>query len=206
MVDLEEDVDFGEATELAVHGVHPARWQRARKDVDVRDLLYQLHSLRGSPVVCPFHGDRSPSFYVHIHNNDCHCYGCPDGDQTWDTIKIVARSLEISPSQAVSWLEREYHLPQLTDEEMAKFESEDVYDLSESNRGEGSLLTVEDLRPPYLREARRMIAFAPKEDRLQYAEELTNGYSLAFHYSDPSLLARVVGVAEVNSLVRAKTS
>lgn len=208
MVDLEEDVDvdFGVAEELAVHGIHPARWHRARKSVDVRDLLFQLHGLRGSPIVCPFHGDRSPSFYIHVHNNDCHCYGCPDGEQTWDTVKIAARSLDISMSQAVNWLEREYHLPPLTDEEMQNFDTTDVYDPDKADEESGEvLLTANDLLEPYIQEAKRMIIATPMEDRLPFAEELVNACSLAMHYSDPSLMARVVGVEVVRSLVRAKT-
>ena len=111
---LDDDVDFGDAGELAAGGnrISDARWERARSEVDARDVIFMLHDRRGNPMSCPFHGrDSKPSFYYFPENNTCFCYGCPDGDGYWDNVKVVARTLEITRPQALRWLEREFHLP-----------------------------------------------------------------------------------------------
>ena len=46
---LDDDVDFGDVEELkAGHGhghISDARWERARSEVDARDVIFMLHGI-----------------------------------------------------------------------------------------------------------------------------------------------------------------
>lgn len=120
-----EMVDFGDP-ELYLHmGISEARWERAKANPDVRDLIQDLFGLRGNPISCPFHGtDSKPSFNFFPKNNDCTCYGCGDGDNYWDNVKIVARNFGYHTPEgkddrhaALEWLEAHYPMPKLKDDD-----------------------------------------------------------------------------------------
>ena len=212
MAELEDDdVEFGDVNEMQFQGISQARWDRAKKDVDIRDLIFQLYGKRGNPISCPFHGrDSKPSFYFFLENNDCTCYGCAEGDNYWDTIKVVTKTLEITRSQAVRWLEREYNLPPLADEADVVIDV-DAAEEAEDEEPAPPLLTVEELRPHYEAKVRRLLIQSRNEPLEHLLEETVPNAQMFLrrffeseHYQDPYMLAHVVGAETVRGLIRTK--
>jgi hypothetical protein len=120
-----EVVDFSDQDIYLNMGVSDARWDRAKANPDVRDLLSDLEGARGNPISCPFHGsDSKPSFYIYPKANDCWCWGCGEVDGYWDNVKIVARHFGMATAEgkddrvtALKWLEAHYPMPELKDDE-----------------------------------------------------------------------------------------
>lgn len=76
---------------------------------DVVDVLQDFLQLRrvGSryQCCCPFHGERTPSFYVNPRMNRWHCFGCgADGD----AIEFLRKHQGLSFNEALEWLARKY--------------------------------------------------------------------------------------------------
>lgn len=209
---LDDDVDFGDAGELAAGGnrISDARWERARSEVDARDVIFMLHDRRGNPMSCPFHGrDSKPSFYYFPENNTCFCYGCPDGDGYWDNVKVVARTLEITRPQALRWLEREFHLPPMgAEQEPVDLDSDEglvVVDETEEVEPAENLLQANDLRSAYAGTARRLVkSQAGTSEGYPLSQELLERFFTALKRNDPVPLAQVVGAEAVRSLIRSK--
>jgi hypothetical protein len=204
---IDDDVDFGDANELRVEGISDARWERVKTQIDVRDVLYMFHNRRSSPMSCPFHGrDSKPSFYVYIENNDCHCFGCPDGDNYWDNVKIVARTLEINRPQALRYLEREFKLPKLEeDPNDLAVDLDDLPEDDEEDEAPSPLLTFADIAPAFIATARKLIkAAAGTTESVPTATTLLECYFTAEKHDDPLPLARVVGAETVRALIKKK--
>lgn len=202
----DEDVDFGDANELRVEGISEARWDRVKTQIDVRDVVYMLHNRRGSPISCPFHGrDSKPSFYFYLENNDCHCFECPDGDNYWDNVKIVARTLEISRSQALRYLEREFKLPKLEEDPADIAVDLDEEPEEDEDEQPTMLLTFEDIAPAFVTTARKLIkSTAGTTESVPTATTLLECYFTAEKHEDPLPLARVVGAETVRALIKKK--
>ncbi len=72
---------------------------------DIVDLVGQYVTLKKSggnfQGLCPFHSERSPSFYVYPSNNSFHCFGCGKGG---DTISFVREYLNLPFVESVQML------------------------------------------------------------------------------------------------------
>jgi hypothetical protein len=209
----DDDVDFGDPEVLKQDVIPTGRWERARDEIDVRDVIDHLYGKRGSPMSCPFHGrDSKPSFYIFMENNTCFCFGCPGDDGYWDNIKIVSRSLEIPKGQALRWLEREYNLPPW---EGGDSPYEEILDLDafggeveeeEPNTADPVYnLNVADLEAPFIRVAAAMVRQqAGTTEAVPVALSLVERLFQAQHDDDPMPLAKVLGADAVRHLVRTK--
>lgn len=204
----DDDVDFGDVNELNTSGISDLRWERVRTGVDIRDLIYLLHSRRGSVIRCPFHGrDSKPSFNIYTGTNTAFCFGCPEGDGFWDTIKLVARTMDISRTKALRWLEREYGLPALAGEEPPDHEEPLDLDAALADEPEDNtiLLEVDDLRDCYIRMARDLVLErAGDGDAVATARALHERFFEAVRRADVVPLARFVGVDAVRAAIKAK--
>lgn len=203
-----DDVDFGDPSELNIGGISPMRWDRVREECDVRDIMDILHDRRGNPCSCPFHGrDSKPSFYFFPQNNSCFCFGCPDGDGAWDPIKLVSRSLDVSNTRALLWLEKEFKLPPLENDTSTE---EAVIDLTEDPEAEEEadpplLATVDDLRDSFILHAASTIAKQASSDGVvALARGFHEAYFLADKHDDPIPLARILGADVVTSVIQRK--
>jgi DNA primase len=56
---------------------------------------------RGMKALCPFHSERTPSFYVYDGGANFHCYGC---GANGDTIDYIVETRRISFTEALRWL------------------------------------------------------------------------------------------------------
>lgn len=198
VVDVEFDRE--EAVRLAKkHNISEARWDRIHRDIDIRDVLERLYPERrmvSQKIRCPFHGeDRTPSFTVYPRTNTAYCFGCPDKDGFWDTVKIVSREMEISLKKAVIWLEKEWDLPPMEEDEEEETSTEEVV-----------VLTVDDVTPSFIELIRsftinnRREVEATTEEALEAIER----FFRAHHEKDALPLARLLGSQRVKALCSAK--
>ena len=189
--DDDDDVEFGDPDEMVdPNRVPQVRWERARTEIDVRDVVDILFGKRGSPIRCPFHGsDSTPSMYF-MHHNDYHCYGCPEGDTSWDSIKIVARARNMSPSMALKWLEHEFHLPPLEGslEPEEEVEPEEVVVVAP----EEPLPDIKEVKALFANAASRLLGKPlPEETVSTYRKFLVTFYA-AQHYKDVRPLIKIL--------------
>ena len=57
---------------------------------------------------CPFHNEKSPSFFVNPHTNTYHCYGCGEHG---DAIAFVMKKEGLTFAEAVRKLAHKYNIP-----------------------------------------------------------------------------------------------
>ncbi|MDR3269377.1 MAG: DNA primase [Tannerella sp.] len=89
----------------------------------ITDVVSEVVTLRRRGVnligLCPFHPDKTPSFYVSPAKNICKCFSCGEGG---DPVHFVMKHEQLSFYDALRFLAKKYHIDveerQLTDEEM----------------------------------------------------------------------------------------
>ena len=68
--------------------------------------------------LCPFHNEKTPSFYVSPARGICHCFGCGKGGTP---VNFVMEHEQMTYPEALRWLAKKYHIEikerELTDEE-----------------------------------------------------------------------------------------
>lgn len=198
------DVEFDRASAMAMarkDNISESRWERIQQEVDIRDLLEMLHPEKrmiSNKICCPFHGaDRTPSFTVYPRTNSAYCFGCPDKDGYWDAVKIVARTHEISVKKAVQWIEDQWDMPPL---------DEDDPDEGEGSTEEVVVLSVDDVAPAYVVLVRDY-AIIHRQDTTNTTDEVVEALERFFssaHRKDALPLARLLGSQRVNALRSAK--
>lgn len=217
-----DSVDFSDPTIYMNQGISPGRWERAKTAIDVRDLIRDLYGLSGNPISCPFHGrDSKPSFYIFPKPNDCWCWGCGQEDGYWNTIKIVARHFgyrrddaqdKDDLAAAVRWIERNYPMPALKDDDefrtpdMVIVEALESAETDESDDPFAKLRAVM-VEEPYIRTARRIVdetrtSGASEEELVATAAALTERLFISLKQDNPIPLARVVGADVVRAVLR----
>ncbi len=96
--------------QLAVIGGQKIPSNLITKDEIERALCFPINDLfagkfrrsgRNFIGICPFHPEKSPSFYIYSNNNTCWCFGCHQGG---DTINVVRLLYGCSFREAVSHL------------------------------------------------------------------------------------------------------
>jgi DNA primase len=85
-----------------------ARIQDAAQIVEVVSDFVTLKK-RGVNFVglCPFHDDRSPSFYVSPAKNLCKCFSCGEGGSP---VHFVMKKEQLSYPEALKYLAKKYHI------------------------------------------------------------------------------------------------
>lgn len=114
-----------------------ARIQDAAQIVDVVSDFVTLRK-RGVNYVglCPFHDDRTPSFYVSPAKNICKCFACNEGGTP---IHFIMKHEQLSYYEALKFLAKKYHIEvvekELTNEEkQAQSDRESMFILNEFAR------------------------------------------------------------------------
>ena len=89
----------------------PAIIQELRAASDIVGVISQHVSLKrvGKNLsgLCPFHKEKSPSFYVNPHKQFYKCYGCGEGG---DVISFVRRTTGLGFQDAVRQLAQQFHV------------------------------------------------------------------------------------------------
>lgn len=78
---------------------------RVRNEASIVDVVSETVKLRRSGVnytgLCPFHSERSPSFFVREHSNSYHCFGC---NASGNVISFVMATRAMSFPDSVEFL------------------------------------------------------------------------------------------------------
>ena len=80
---------------------------RERTDIVEAAKRYGLTPNRAGKCLCPFHGERTPSFSLSREKRIWHCFGCGAGG---DVVSLVARLLNIRPIEAARRLNEDFSL------------------------------------------------------------------------------------------------
>jgi hypothetical protein len=195
-----EEIDFTkseivqlDAAQSRVHGINPARWERANDEINFQDLVEEFTGkYSNDKISCPFHGsDSTPSFAFFPHKNNGWCFGCPPGEQFYDNIIFTAKTLSVSRLKAMLWLEKKYALPPMDD-----------IVLEEEDQEEEVSVELADLTEAFIRQAAREVQ-AHQDPEL--AEGFIRIYFEAEHDNDPVALARVLDPSTLQNIMQRKT-
>ena len=97
------------------------------------DVVSDFVTLRKRGVnyvgLCPFHDDKTPSFYVSPSKGLCKCFACGKGG---NVVHFIMEHEQLSYPEALKWLAKKYHIEiqekELTDEQkMAQSERESLF-------------------------------------------------------------------------------
>ncbi|MDR1456067.1 MAG: DNA primase [Tannerella sp.] len=88
----------------------------------IADVVSEFVTLRRRGVnlvgLCPFHPDKTPSFYVSPAKNICKCFSCGEGG---DPLHFIMKHEQLNFQDALRFLAKKYHIEfeekELTDEE-----------------------------------------------------------------------------------------
>ena len=190
------ELEFGSTLPTTSSEIAEERWVRAKEEIDIRELVLDLTGARmkGQAISCPFgHGvgatDGRPSFYIYPNSNHCHCFGCPPGNNHFDTIGFVAQFLELPPFRALQWLEKRYDLPPIAD----------TFTPVEEESQQGWLITPEEIRDSYFKAVQRSLKESPS---VENARDFIQIYWESMDTQDPTYMAQVVGKTEIARLIR----
>lgn len=117
--------------------IDQATVERVLDAANIVDVVSQFVTLRKRGVnyvgLCPFHNEKTPSFYVSPSKGICKCFSCSKGG---NVIHFIMEHEQLSFPQAVEWLADKYGIPysrrELTPEEkMRQNERESMFVLND---------------------------------------------------------------------------
>ncbi len=86
--------------------------QAVKEAADIIEVVGEVVTLKKAGVnykgLCPFHGEKTPSFTVNPSRGTFHCFGCGEGG---DALSFVMRYQNIGFWEAVKQLAGRYHIP-----------------------------------------------------------------------------------------------
>ena len=95
---------------------------RIKETANIVDVVSEFVTLRKSGAnykgLCPFHNEKTPSFFVTPARNTCHCFGCGRGG---NPVSFIMEHEQMTYPEALRWLANKYHIEirerELTNEE-----------------------------------------------------------------------------------------
>ena len=96
--------------------------ERIKDAANIVEVVSEFVTLRRSGAnykgLCPFHNEKTPSFYVSPARGICHCFGCGKGGTP---IGFIMEHEQMTYPEALRWLAQKYHIEiherEQTDEE-----------------------------------------------------------------------------------------
>lgn len=96
--------------------------EKIKEAANIVDVVSEFVSLKKSGSnykgLCPFHNERTPSFFVSPSRGTCHCFGCGKGG---NAITFLMELRQMTYPETLRWLADKYHIEikekDLTDEE-----------------------------------------------------------------------------------------
>lgn len=96
--------------------------ERIKSAANIVDVVSEFVTLKKSGAnykgLCPFHNEKTPSFYVSPARGTCHCFGCGKGG---NAITFIMEHEQMTYPEALRWLAKKYHIEirerELTNEE-----------------------------------------------------------------------------------------
>ena len=85
--------------------------ERIKEAANIVDVVSEFVTLRKSGAnykgLCPFHNEKTPSFYVSPARGTCHCFGCGKGGSP---ITLIMEHEQMTYPEALRWLANKYHI------------------------------------------------------------------------------------------------
>ena len=96
--------------------------ERIKDAANIVDVVCEFVTLRKSGAnykgLCPFHNEKTPSFFVSPARGTCHCFGCGKGG---NSVSFIMEHEQMTYPEALRWLARKYHIEiqerEMSDEE-----------------------------------------------------------------------------------------
>ncbi len=96
--------------------------EKIKEAANIVDVVSEFVTLRKSGAnykgLCPFHNEKTPSFYVSPARGTCHCFGCGKGGSP---VTFIMEHEQMTYPEALRWLANKYHIEiherELTDHE-----------------------------------------------------------------------------------------
>jgi len=96
--------------------------ERIKEAANIVEVVSEFVTLRKSGAnykgLCPFHNEKTPSFFVSPSRGTCHCFGCGKGG---NAVTFIMEHEQMTYPEALRWLANKYHIEiaerELTDEE-----------------------------------------------------------------------------------------
>lgn len=188
--ELDLSLERDEADKLYSKGsfgrINPLRKERIFNEIPFEDLVQELTGQVGNSqdkILCPVHGESTPSFQLYKRSNSGWCFGCSPGRQFYDHIRLTSELTGMSWIKALSWLEKKWNLPPIAD--LAIEDEEDAEEEEESTAL--VRLTFDDLVEPFMIKAESEVQEFQDPD---LAEEYQSIYFDALHLMEMAKKAR----------------
>lgn len=96
--------------------------EKIKDAANIVDVVSEFVTLKKSGAnykgLCPFHNEKTPSFYVSPARGTCHCFGCGKGG---NSVSFIMEHEQLTYPEALRWLAKKYHIEirerELTNEE-----------------------------------------------------------------------------------------
>lgn len=96
--------------------------EKIKDAANIVDVVSEFVTLKKSGAnykgLCPFHNEKTPSFYVSPARGTCHCFGCGKGG---NAVTFIMEHEQLTYPEALRWLAKKYHIEiherELTNEE-----------------------------------------------------------------------------------------
>jgi len=93
-----------DTTNSRLHGINPARWERANDEINFQDLVQEFTGkYSNDKISCPFHGtDSTPSFGFWPHKNNGFCFGClSESEYLWSVERGLVKIVDIQIGEII---------------------------------------------------------------------------------------------------------
>ena len=98
---------------------------RIKDEANIVEVVSEFVTLHKSGVnykgLCPFHNEKTPSFYVSPTRGTCHCFGCGKGG---NSINFIMEHEQMTYVEALRWLANKYHI-EIHERELSNEEKEE---------------------------------------------------------------------------------
>ncbi len=99
--------------------------QKIKDAANIVDVVSEFVTLKKSGAnykgLCPFHNEKTPSFYVSPARGTCHCFGCGKGG---NPIGFIMEHEQMTYPEALKWLAKKYHI-EVHERELSQEEREE---------------------------------------------------------------------------------
>ena len=99
--------------------------ERIKETANIVDVVSEFVTLKRSGAnykgLCPFHNEKTPSFYVSPARGTCHCFGCGKGG---NAVSFIMEHEQMTYPEALRWLANKYHI-EIHERELSSKEKEE---------------------------------------------------------------------------------
>lgn len=96
--------------------------ERIKDAANIVEVVSEFVTLRRSGAnykgLCPFHDEKTPSFYVSPARGMCHCFGCGKGG---NPVSFIMEHEQMTYVEALRWLANKYHI-EIRERELTDYE------------------------------------------------------------------------------------